>query len=109
VSNEDEDDHRGDRCSADRNHDGVDDEDEGDLLGSVASFEPATGQLVLTTVAGLVTFTVTEDTEIDIEHTGRDGSVSDLVPGARVAEVDVDDRSGDLEEVRLSAPDDSDD
>jgi hypothetical protein len=103
VSNEDEDDQLRDRCNVDRDHDGVADEDEGDLLGTVVSFDETTRQLAVDTANGVLRLSLTDDTEIDIEHSGREGSTADLVPGARVSEVDVDDKTGALEEIQLFA------
>jgi hypothetical protein len=104
VANEDEDDHATDRCDGDRDHDGVDDEDAGDLLGTIASYDAGTGQLTLTTTEGVLSYVVTAGTEIEVQHGETDGTVADLVAGARVAEVHLDHRTGALEEVELYAP-----
>ncbi len=98
--NEDDDDSDSDTCRDDT-------EDSDDLLGSIVSFDAATGQLVISSVhAGVVTFVVTEDTEIEYDSSGpgsgEDGSAADLVNGAVVTEVDVDDDTGALEEIELA-------
>ncbi len=68
------------------------DEDEDDLLGSIVSFDSATGNLVVSTrAAGDLTFVVTTETEIEVEDADEDGSTADLVPGMTVLEVEVTD------------------
>lgn len=98
-SNEDDDDSDDDSCDDS-------DEDLDDLLGPIVSFDEATGQLVIDTVAaGVITFVVTDDTEIEYDSSGHgsgeDGDVEDLVPGAVVVEVDLED-DGTLEEIELA-------
>lgn len=98
-SNEDDDDSDDDRCDDA-------DEDDDDLLGPIVSFDEQTGLLVIDTVqSGATTFTVTDDTEIEYDSSGpgsgEDADTSDLVPGAVVNEVDLED-DGTLEEVELA-------
>ena len=100
--NEDEDDSLEDKCEAEHG------EDDSDLLGTIVSFDAGTGTLVIdTTVAEAhLSVVVTEETEIEFDDSGsgstdEDGSAADLVPGAEVAEIDVDDDSGTLEEIEL--------
>jgi hypothetical protein len=82
-SDEDEDDNDLDDCDDA-------DEDEDDLLGSIVSFDSATGNLVVTTrAAGNLTFLVTPETEIEVEGSDEDGSSADLEPGLNVLEVEV--------------------
>lgn len=118
-ANEDEDDIEDglkDHCSGDLDGDGEDDEDKGDLFGAIASFDSATGILVITTTAGAeFSGVVTADTEIefDDERQGAgpvDGAgdveepeptTADLVPGAVVTEVELDLETGLLEEIEL--------
>lgn len=122
-ANEDEDDHDGDRCDGDHDGDGRDDEDEGDRFGSVVSFDGSTGVLTLQSVTGhTLSLAVTEDTEIEIEggrpapdaasdesdeegeeQEDREGTTADLLPGAEVAEIGIDDETGTLEEITLYA------
>jgi len=118
AANEDGDDSPTDACSGDRDHDGEADEDEGDLFGTITTFDRATGILVVTSADGFtVTGTVTGDTEIEFEeadgdesghHGGdestsgsgdsggddefedRDATTADLQPGVRVAELEFD-------------------
>lgn len=98
-ANEDMDDALGDRCG----RDGA--EDDGDLLGTIVSFDSASGTLTVDRrSAGPITFRVTADTEVDVDGAEEDGSAADLVPGALVAEVDVDGETGALEEIELVAP-----
>jgi hypothetical protein len=99
MSDEDDDDSDDDSCSDD-------DEDLDDLLGPIVSFDAETGELVVDTVrSGLVTFVVTEDTEVEYDSSGRgsgeEGDLDDLVAGAVVVEVDLED-DGTLEEVELA-------
>jgi len=80
------------------------------LLGVIVSFDAESGALkAATQLAGEVTFTVTEDTEIELDSSshgsGEEGSVDDLQPGAVVVEVDLED-DGTLEEVELARPQD---
>lgn len=114
-ANEDEDDHDLDLCNGDLDGDGESDEDEADLFGSIVTFDEATGVLTLQSLAGhTLSLKVTEDTEIEIEgdpapgaateeQEDREGSTADLVPGAQVAEIEIDDESGTLEEIELFA------
>lgn len=99
-SNEDDDDSDDDSCTEDS-------EDSDDLLGTIVSFDAATGRLVINSVhSGVVTYVVTGDTEIEYDSSGsgsgEDGSTADLVTGAVVTEVDVDDDTGALEEIELA-------
>jgi hypothetical protein len=129
-ANEDEDDVLDDDCSGDRDGDGEDDEDAEDLLGTISSFEAdglGGGTLVVSTVAGFAfTGVVTTDTEIELESpfddhgaddstdgSGSDdtaddssgdsdeGTAADLVPGAEVAEIELDDDPGTIEEIEI--------
>ncbi|MBZ5734465.1 hypothetical protein K8Z61_08140 [Nocardioides sp. TRM66260-LWL] len=70
VANEDLDDSPSDRCVVDRDGDGEDDEDHGDYLGTIASFDAATGTLVLDGEGGQLTYVVTAATEIGFEGAG---------------------------------------
>ncbi len=98
-ANEDMDDAREDRCSRDGG------EDDGDVLGTIVSFDSATGTLTIDSrTAGRITFKVTSETEVDIEGADEDGSTADLRPGTLVAEVDVDGDTGALDEIELYAP-----
>jgi hypothetical protein len=110
--NEDEDDDDADRCSGDFDGDGEADEDAGDLFGTIASFDSATGVLVVTTTAGAdFTGVVTADTELefddereDSENTGDEElepTTADLVSGAVVSELELDNETGTLEEIEL--------
>ncbi len=105
VANEDEDDNVGDRCSQDLDRDGEDDEDEGDRFGVISSFDTATGTLVVTNVGGVIfSVLVTEDTEIKFDdESGRDEDATEaaLIAGAGVAELDIDRKTGELEEIEL--------
>ena len=95
-ANEDMDDDAEDRCGRDGG------EDLEDLLGTIASFDYATGVLTIDSVTvGSVWFKVTEETEIEVEGSDEDGSTADLTPGTQVAEVGVDDETGALEEIAL--------
>jgi hypothetical protein len=124
-ANEDADDDATDLCDGDENGDGKDDEDEGDLLGVIESFDSATGTLVVTTAAGYtIAGVVTEDTEIEIEDADgdeseedeseefndeaeeledREGTTADLVAGTTVAEIEFDGDSGAIEEIAIYA------
>jgi hypothetical protein len=119
-ANEDADDDASDRCDGDENGDGKDDEDEGDRLGVIESFNSATGTLVVTTAAGFtIAGVVTEDTEIEIEESeeeeseesedeveqfeDREGTTADLMAGTTVAEIEFDDDSGAIEEIAIYA------
>ena len=112
VSNEDEDDVVKTAAVKDRCSD--DDEDEGDLFGTITSFTPAvpvvagTGTLVVKNVAGaMVTFLVTVNTEIEFdEHGSRgedaaDATVADLKAGALIAELEIQRSTGALHEIKL--------
>lgn len=75
-ANEDLDDATDDRCVHDADGDGEDDEDHGDYLGTITSFDAATGVLTITDEAGaVITVTVTDATEIGFE--GADDHVRD--------------------------------
>ena len=98
-ANEDGDDDLEDRCGDDS------DEDVEDLMGVIVSFDSSTGLLTIDSVSvGWLTFEVTGDTEIEVEGSDEDGSTADLVPGAEVAEVEVDGETGALEEIALLGP-----
>jgi hypothetical protein len=106
-SNEDEDDSAGDDCDGDRDGDGEDDEDERDLIGTIDSFDGAVLTVNLTG-GGQVVGRVSSDTEVDFEDQaesneddGEDATVDDLRPGVEVAELEYDDKTGDLEEVEI--------
>jgi hypothetical protein len=114
----------------------VDDEDRGDRFGTITSFDVATGVLVVRAATGRdLTGRVTDKTEIERAHVGRDagasrtdrqhgdddgddhgddhgddqgddqghddGATADLVAGAVVAEIEVDRRTGQVEEIEL--------
>lgn len=125
-SNEDEDDADDDSCDGDLDDDGEDDEDCDDSIGTVTAFDPTTYQLgVRLTDGGETVFLLDEDTEVewedapepddeadddegdddegDDDRRGGDdeGSLDDLQPGVGVAEVDVDDDSGVVEEIEI--------
>lgn len=124
TSNEDDDDSREDTCVDDSDGDGRSDEDEGDLLGTISSFDAASGLLVVLTESGAeISGLVTEDTEIELEdaesedgdgedddgeddpegRAGRsdEGTVDDLVPGVQVAELDRERGSEEIEEITI--------
>lgn len=126
-ANEDGDDAVDDLCDGDRDGDGEADEDEGDLFGTIASYDVDSGTLVVTSTAGhTVTGIVTDDTEIELEEADGDhsedvghdadesdesdeagdldddeGTTADLQPGVQVAELEFDDDSGTLDEVEI--------
>lgn len=108
-ANEDEDDDVADRCDGDFDDDGESDEDDGDLFGTIASFDSATGTLIVNSLAGFtVTSVVDGDTEIELEEPEGfegefedEGSTGDLVPGAQVVELELDDDTGTFESVTL--------
>jgi hypothetical protein len=130
-ANEDEDDDDLDRCDGDSDGDGEADEDDEDLFGSIVSFDEATNTLTLESAGGhTLSLEVTEDTEIEIEGgkasmsaaaeddsdedadedseeaeeaEDREGTTADLVPGAQVAEIEIDDEIGTLEEITVYA------
>ena len=100
-TNEDDDDSDDDLCDDS-------DEDLDDLLGTIESFDAATGQLVIRNTSDrTLTFVVTEDTEIEFDSSGRgsgeEGDFDDLTTGAVVLEVDLED-DGTLEEIELARP-----
>lgn len=101
VANEDNDDSDDDECDGDGDHNGEADEDEGDILGTIVSFEETSGALQ---IAGMFStplmFVVTDDTEIEFEHSGDEGTTADLVNRTQVAEVDLED-DGTLEKIEL--------
>lgn len=113
-ANEDEDDALEDRCDGDFDGDGESDEDDEDLFGAIQAFDATTGALTVTSLAGhSITAIVTEDTEIEFEESESqgewedetewddEGSTADLVPGAQVAELEIDDEAGAFEEIAL--------
>jgi hypothetical protein len=132
-ANEDEDDDELDRCDGDRDGDGESDEDDEDLFGAILSFDDTTGVLTLESSAGhTLSLEVTDETEIEIEGSpapggmqsasetsgdedneedseedseeeDREGSTADLVAGTQVAEIEIDDDTGTLEEITLYA------
>lgn len=86
-ANEDDDDSDDDACDDS-------DEDEGDLFGTITSFDAETGALVVTALAGFtVSGLVTEDTEVEFEDATtkaeREGTHDDLAPGVTVAELEI--------------------
>ena len=104
VSNEDEDDADDDRCRRDRDRDGKDDEDEGDRLGTITSYDAQTRTLLVSTLAGAtLTVRVDEATEVEFEDTDEDGTLADLRAGLVVAELEIDDDTGFVEEIELYA------
>lgn len=108
-ANEDEDDDAADRCDGDFDGDGETDEDDEDLFGTITSFDSATGTLSVTSLAGFtVTSVVVEDTEIELEEPEGfegefedQGTIADLVAGAQVAELELDDDTGAFESVTV--------
>jgi hypothetical protein len=97
--NEDDDDSVDDRCSDDS-------EDADDVLGTIASFDQGSGQLVVDTVSsGTLTLVVTDRTEIERDSsghgTGGDATTADLTPGTTIAEVDLA-KDGTLDKVELA-------
>lgn len=121
-ANEDGDDSLDDACDGDHDNDGEADEDEGDLIGTITSFDETTGTLVVTSTDGFtVSGRVTSDTELDFEEADgdegddsdegdegdefedRDATTADLQPGVRVAELEFGDDAapGTLEEVEI--------
>jgi hypothetical protein len=103
-SDEDEDDSADDHCDDS-------DEDVDDQLGTIVTFDEVTGGLVIATAAaGMITFLVTDKTEIEFDSSGRgsgsDASTDDLVEGQVVVEVDLEDdadpASHELEEIELA-------
>ncbi len=103
-SDEDEDDAEDDRCDDS-------DEDLDDLLGTIVTFDEATGELVVDSIAsGTLTFVVTDHTRIEFDSSGHgsgdDAGVEDLVEGQDVAEVDLEDdddpTATELEEIELT-------
>lgn len=123
-ANEDDDDDELDRCDGDEDGDGESDEDDEDLFGSVVSFDEGTRVLTLESVNGdTLSLEVTDETEIEIEgdpapgtstaseesdedseeQEDREGTTADLVPGAHVAEIEIDDDTGTLAEIELYA------
>lgn len=132
-ANEDDDDDDLDRCDGDHDGDGESDEDDEDLFGTIVSFDEATGVLTLESTTGAqLSLEVTDETEIEIEgdaapgttaqsdssdgeesdssdgedgdeQEDREGTTADLVPGAQVAEIEIDEDDGTLEEIELYA------
>ena len=87
------------------------------MYGAIVSFTAAipavagTGTLVVKTVAGLtVSLMVTINTEIEFDEHGSlgeeeaDGTVADLKPLVRIAELGFDNHTGELEEIELIRP-----
>jgi len=111
-SDEDEDDSDSDDCDGDEDGDGEDDEDSDDFLGTIAAFDSTTDALTIDTTGGFaLTFEVNEGTEVEWEdhsgHGGGDASEADLQPGVGVAEVDIDEETGALEEIEIIPADHS--
>ncbi len=105
-SNEDEDDTDDDSCDGDEDGDGEDDEDGDDVLGTITGYDASSWTLTVQTVTGsTLALVLTEDTEVEWEdHSGPgggDATVEDLQAGVEVAEVDVDDDTGTVEEIEL--------
>lgn len=106
-ANEDEDDSDTDDCDGDSDEDGEDDEDGDDLLGVITGFDRDTLQLTVTAEAGgALVLQLTADTEV--ESGDEDGSFADLRAGVQVAEVDIDDDNGTVEEIELFSAGDED-
>ena len=108
-ANEDEDDSDSDACDGDLDEDGDADEDEHDRFGTVLSYDSATG--ALTIVSGLgyeVTAAVGAETELEWGDCDCDGeldlSTADLVEGAEIAEIEIDEDMGTFEEVVVVCP-----
>ena len=121
-ADEDEDDAVADECDGDLDHDGQSDEDAGDQLGTITAFDSDTGDLSIErTDTTVVTYVVTEDTEVRIEQPedeggddsvgtavrghgghGDAGTLDDLRVGVDVAEVDLAD-DGTVEEIQIYA------
>ncbi len=81
-------------------------EDENDRFGTIVSFSMSDGQLVVSRrTGGSLTVTLTEDTEIEFDGSGsgspEDATLADVQPGMVVAELEIDDDSGEVEELEL--------
>lgn len=108
IDDEDEDD--GDlECDDDSDDDECDDEsteDDDDVFGQIASFDPATGTLTIASFDGhSLTADVTDETELEWDGDGcedaADPTSDDLVPGAGVTDFEIEDDSGTFEELEL--------
>lgn len=113
LANEDEDDNSSDRCDGDDDGDGDADEDDDDRLGIIVGYDENTATLTVSSFAlgRAVSFVLTEDTEIKAkDNDNSDGSddpiltTADLQPGVVVAELDVDDDTGTLDEIKIYLP-----
>ena len=102
-ADEDADDSDLDDCDGDADNDGEADEDESDLFGTITSFDTLTNTLTVMTFGNdLTTGVVTEDTEIEFEDAeDSEATTADLQPGVVVAELEVDDETGTLDEVEI--------
>ena len=93
-----------DRGRRARDRDGKDAEDEGDRLGTITSYDAQTRTLLVSTLAGAtLTVRVDEATEVEFEDTDEDGTLADLRAGLVVAELEIDDDTGFVEEIELYA------
>lgn len=108
-ANEDEDDSDSDDCDGDLDEDGDADEDEEDRFGTVVSYDSATG--VLTVASGLgyeLTAVVDGESELEWGDCDCDGELelttANLVEGAEIAELEIDEDTGAFEEVVLVCP-----
>jgi hypothetical protein len=108
VNNEDEDDDTEDTCDGDEDGDGVDDEDQNDLFGTVTSYDVITGALTITPLFGSPVSTVRiESSELEWDEGECNGveevTNADLLaaPGVEDYELDED---GNLEELELICP-----
>lgn len=128
VANEDEDDDDLDECDGDYDDDGESDEDDADVLGTISAWDPQTMVMTIATTSGFsVTVTLRSDTEVEIEdweaseeyseesneqsdESGEsegsedEGTLADLRVGLQVAELDMDDDSGTVEEIEVYRP-----
>ncbi len=72
------------------------------MLGTIVSFDDSTGSLAIDSpTAGTLTFLVTEDTEIEVDDADEEGTTADLTAGTLVAEIEIDDETGTLEEIEI--------
>lgn len=110
IANEDEDDFEADRCDGDFDDDGDVDEDDDDRLGTIVGYNETTATLAVRSYATgrAMSYLLTEDTEIKAKDSansdGSDDAVltpADLQPGLVVAELDVDDDTGTLDEIEI--------
>lgn len=102
-ANEDEDDAESDECDTDA------DEDDDDRLGTIVGYDETTARLTVNTFAGgTMSFVLTEDTEIKVKEVeDSDGSddqrlsTGDLQPGLVVAELQRDDETRAVKEIKV--------